>query len=146
MCDKGVHRIHDNMRYKIKTEINLCGSLTLKGDPCRNKVKEKNMKCRFHTVKEKIECDECPVCYDSVPDKTFTCGHSMCTSCYERWSANKNTVTCPMCRTTLRTNSDVTVPEYNDDVNQILSVYILEFEMLNRLLLMSYNDRNYENT
>ena len=151
MCDKGVQEVYDNMKEKKEKQVVLCGSLTLKGDSCRNKVKEHGMKCRFHTIKEKIECDECPVCYDKLADKTFTCGHSMCTECYTAWCSKKLVPTCPMCRSNIGSSrvvsveSDTThVSEESTNSNDINMVYNLFIDILNTELISYINSRNLE--
>jgi transcription elongation factor Elf1 len=45
---------------------------------------------------------ECPICYDEMVSGTVhktACGHEFHTACFSRWSLQKSSTACPMCRT-----------------------------------------------
>lgn len=48
----------------------------------------------------RVECMECPVCYDHEATCKYICGHSFCMSCTQSWF-RKGSSTCPMCRVTM---------------------------------------------
>jgi len=75
-----------------------CGSLTLSGSPCKQKVHGDQTKCWQHRG------SQCSVCLSCMGGQSSTrkldCGHEFHIKCLDRWkqSCTGPDPTCPMCR------------------------------------------------
>jgi hypothetical protein len=75
-----------------------CGSLTLSGSPCKQKIHGDQTKCWQHRG------TQCSVCLSCMGGQSATrkldCGHEFHTKCLDRWkqSCTGPDPTCPMCR------------------------------------------------
>lgn len=101
-----------------------CTGMTKKGNICKRRTRD-GITCTYHKVigatryiNPEIN-EECPVCYDSLADKTFLCGHGMCTGCYTRWVGTARVPTCPTCRAGipgLPAEQNTRMPMYDETV------------------------------
>ncbi len=67
--------------------------------------------------------DNCFVCFNSFqfPIQLMVCNHVLCCSCWDRWNlVNKNTRTCPICRTV--NNTIYTSPNFLDIPKQTIGI------------------------
>lgn len=73
-----------------------CGSHTLQGSACKNKVYGDTENCWIHRG------PQCSVCFASMTtqgNRTLPCSHSFHTRCVERWKRScPSEPTCPLCR------------------------------------------------
>lgn len=90
-------------KKQIKTHKNTIASMT-----CRKKL--------FEDIEEKIENDECPICYGDMNSAILTkCGHICCEECMKQIIADAPyNIRCPICRTTLQ-KIDIGYMHANED-------------------------------
>ena len=72
-----------------------CGSCTIDGTTCQNKVKHKDDTCHIHNK----EYNKCCICLNPVTKKgrVLECSHEFHQSCLERWKSEFK-YNCPTCR------------------------------------------------
>ena len=110
------------------TPHHVCGELTKKNCPCKNRVPFEGVKCRFHT--DKTQGFECAICLEKGghgEGYRLRCGHTYHEACLHKWLSTCSRPTCPTCRRPVKDAKTMAwVEEYSTEEEEWLPEEVVD--------------------